>query len=123
MTGIQKNIGKEAALLRRATARANGLARRREVAALTSLAARRAERVWLVGGAARDLLAGRDVLDVDVAVTGDVEALARDLERAGAGRLVPLSREFPRVFRVARRGREIDLVELTGGSIERDLAR
>jgi len=123
MTRSQKNIGREAFFLRRATPRVNGFARRREVAALTSLAARRGERVWLAGGAARDLLAGRDVLDVDVAVTGDVEALARDLERAGAGRFVPLSREPPRVFRVARRGREIDLVELTGGSIERDLGR
>ena len=102
---------------------ARGLLRRREVRLILELTASRGERVWLAGGAARDLLLARPVLDLDVVVSGDIEALARDLERAGAGRSVELSREFPRVFRIARPRREIDLVELTGGSIERDLGR
>ncbi|HEY6221049.1 MAG TPA: hypothetical protein VIX13_00805, partial [Candidatus Eisenbacteria bacterium] len=62
------------------------------------------------------------VLEIDVAVSGDAEALAREMERAGLGRSVPLSSRAPRVFRVAGR-REIDLAELEGASIEGDLAR
>ncbi len=42
------------------------------------------ENVWLVGGAVRDRLIGRDTDDVDLAVPGDPEQLARQLARARA---------------------------------------
>lgn len=96
--------------------------RRPELAALELLASRRGQRVWIVGGALRDLLAGRTVRDVDVAIGGDAAALAQAIEDAGLGTNVPLSDVFPRVFRVVGK-REIDVAELTGGSIEADLAR
>jgi tRNA nucleotidyltransferase/poly(A) polymerase len=96
--------------------------RRAEIRDLSRRLARRGERAWIVGGAPRDLILGRPVVEIDVAVSGDAEALAREMERAGLGRSVPLSSCAPRVFRVAGR-REIDLAELEGASIERDLAR
>lgn len=96
--------------------------RRRDLAALARLAASRGIGVWVVGGAARDRLLGRRELDVDIAVSADAEGLARRMEALGLGTAVPVSREGPRVFRVAGR-REIDIAELEGSSIARDLAR
>ena len=77
---------------------------------------------WIVGGAVRDALLGRPVPDVDLVVAGNAEVLARALEQSGFGRCVPLSKESPRVFRVAGK-RDLDLAELERGSIERDLGR
>jgi tRNA nucleotidyltransferase/poly(A) polymerase len=77
---------------------------------------------WIVGGAVRDALLARPVLDVDLAIAGDAEKLAQALERGGFGRCVPLSEESPRVYRVAGR-RDLDLAELERGSIESDLMR
>ncbi len=87
-----------------------------------AIASRLKQRVWIVGGAARDLLLGRAVPEVDAAVTGDAEVLARAMESAGLGHTVPLSQGAPRVFRVAGR-REVDLAEIGNASIEEDLKR
>jgi tRNA nucleotidyltransferase/poly(A) polymerase len=80
--------------------------------------------VWLVGGAVRDAALARPVPEVDVAVGGDAEGLARELERDGLGTAVFLSKDRPgpRVFRVAGR-RPLDVAEIEGGSIDADLAR
>jgi tRNA nucleotidyltransferase (CCA-adding enzyme) len=75
-----------------------------------------------VGGAARDLLLGRDVNEVDVAVGGQADRVAAAMERAEFGRAVELSSRPPRVFRVAGK-REIDIAEIEGESIEQDLWR
>ena len=75
-----------------------------------------------MGGAARDLLLGREVIEVDVAVHGQAGEVARAMEAAGFGRAVEISSRPPRVFRVAGR-REIDIAEIEGGSIEEDLRR
>ena len=49
----------------------------------------RGERAWVVGGAVRDRLLGRPVLDLDVAVAGDPRTLARHL--APGGLAVPIT--------------------------------
>jgi tRNA nucleotidyltransferase/poly(A) polymerase len=103
--------------------RINGLRRRRAVRELNRAAAELDLPVWIVGGAVRDLWLDRPVHDVDAAVAGDAEPLARLLESRGVGRLVPLSLDPPRVFRLAGPGTELDVAELWGGSIEKDLAR
>ena len=62
---------------------------------------------WVVGGAVRDELLGRDVSDVDVAVAGDAKPLARALARAsgsGVG-LVPAQRRLRRLARDRARTR------------------
>lgn len=114
-----KNIPVPAPIARRI----DGLRRRRSVRELARAGALLGVPVWVVGGAVRDLWLGRPVLDVDAAVGGDAELLARLLERRGVGRLVPLSLDPPRVFRLAGRRTQLDLAELWGGSIEADLAR
>jgi tRNA nucleotidyltransferase (CCA-adding enzyme) len=48
-------------------------------------AARRGCRAWLVGGPVRDLLLGRPLGDLDVAVDGSAAALARQLARVDGG--------------------------------------
>jgi tRNA nucleotidyltransferase/poly(A) polymerase len=102
--------------------RASSLLRRPEIRALLRIAPALGQRVWIVGGAARDLVLGRAVPEVDAAVSGDARELALALEREGFGRAVPLSPGSPRVFRVAGR-RDVDLAEIEGGSIEADLSR
>ncbi|NIO58457.1 MAG: hypothetical protein GTO33_03675 [Acidobacteria bacterium] len=59
--------------------------RMRRVAAL---AARRGRRLWLVGGPVRDLLLGRAVTDVDLAIDGAVQQVGRAVARELGGRLV-----------------------------------
>jgi putative nucleotidyltransferase with HDIG domain len=80
--------------------------------------------VWLVGGAVRDRMLGRETEDLDLAVAGDPEAAARALA-AAAGRgtaVFALSDEFG-AWRVVARGHawQIDLMALRGETLEDDL--
>jgi tRNA nucleotidyltransferase (CCA-adding enzyme) len=98
------------------------LLRRPGLSALARAAARSGAQVWIVGGAARDLLLGRADPDVDLAVSTDPFALAQELARDGFGTFVPLSDASPRVARLAGR-RDIDLAAVEGGGISQDLGR
>ena len=75
---------------------------------------------WVVGGAVRDELLGRPVVDLDV-VCAEPERSARAyVKRAGTG-VFPLSEEHGG-WRVALDdGRTVDFLPLQGGSIEADL--
>ena len=81
------------------------------------------EEAWLVGGAVRDRLLGRDTEDVDLAVNGDPKRHARAIARAAGGTAFQLSGAFG-AWRVV--GREhawhVDLVTLRDGDILEDLA-
>jgi hypothetical protein len=75
---------------------------------------------WVVGGAIRDELLGRDVVDVDVAC-GAPELAARLYGRLVEGAVFPLS-ETRGAWRVAvRGGRTVDFTPLQGETIEDDL--
>jgi poly(A) polymerase len=91
---------------------------------LDALAAH-ADAAWLVGGAVRDRLLGRATGDLDVVVQGDdPRRLARALARATGGHAFKLSEVFG-VWRVVApdRGWQLDLLPLTGETIESDLAQ
>jgi tRNA nucleotidyltransferase/poly(A) polymerase len=82
------------------------------------------ERAWVVGGAVRDALLGREVLDVDVVVDGGAETAARAIAQAsgrGTARFA-LSDAFD-TWRVAGPGHawQVDVTPLRGGGIEADL--
>ena len=79
---------------------------------------------WIVGGALRDELLGREVTDVDIAVRGDPEQAARELAAEVRGPAFRLSEAFG-AWRVVdrRRGRVYDFAPLQGDTIEEDLAR
>jgi putative nucleotidyltransferase with HDIG domain len=82
-----------------------------------------AGQAWIVGGAVRDALADRRVVDLDLAVAGDEEAVARRLAEAAGGFAFELSAEFGTWRTVARdRSWHVDVTGLRGGSIEHDLA-
>jgi poly(A) polymerase len=82
-----------------------------------------ADGVWIVGGAVRDAALGREVSDLDLAVAGDPGAAARAVGAELGEHAFELSAEFG-TWRVVspRRGWQIDLTALRGGSIEDDLA-
>ena len=107
-----------------ASTRLARLRRRGEVRALAKASRELGIEAWLVGGAVRDALLGLEHAEIDAAVSGDPEIVAKALESAGVGRAVFLSRDRPgpRVFRVAGK-RPVDIAELEGGSIETDLRR
>ena len=79
---------------------------------------------WLVGGAVRDRLLGRPTEDFDIAVAGDAQPLARRLARAAHAHAFELSEGFG-AWRVTARDRtwQIDVLPLTGETIEADLRR
>jgi hypothetical protein len=78
------------------------------------------EEAWVVGGAVRDELLGREVIDVDIACA-DPKAAARAYARRAGGAPFPLS-ERHGAWRVALdAGRTVDFTPLPDG-IERDLA-
>jgi putative nucleotidyltransferase with HDIG domain len=78
---------------------------------------------WLVGGAVRDALLGRPVVDADVALRGDAGRAARALAREAGGAPFALSDAFGSWRVVARdRSWQVDLVPLQGETIEADLA-
>jgi putative nucleotidyltransferase with HDIG domain len=78
---------------------------------------------WLVGGAVRDRLLGRATQDFDVAVPGDPRRAAKALRGALGGAAFPLSETFGG-WRVVgpRHAWQVDLLPLTGGSLQTDLA-
>jgi poly(A) polymerase len=78
---------------------------------------------WLVGGAVRDRLLGRDTDDVDLAVAGDPAELAQALRRELGGAAFPLGEGFGGWRVVARdKSMHVDLLPLVGGTLETDLA-
>ncbi len=93
------------------------------LAALAELAPRHG-RAWLVGGAVRDELLGRSTPDLDLAVQGDVRALARELGRAAGGHAFQLSDTFG-AWRVRAHDQtwQVDLMPLVGETLEQDLRR
>lgn len=78
---------------------------------------------WLVGGAVRDRLLGRGTRgDADIAVASeDVAPLAKALRGELGGVAFPLGDRYGG-WRVVAGGREVDLLPLTGGTLESDLA-
>jgi tRNA nucleotidyltransferase/poly(A) polymerase len=83
----------------------------------------REQDAWLVGGAVRDRLMGREVGDVDIVLEGDVKAAARRLAMEAGGPAFPLGEDFG-AWRVIgpERAWQVDVSPLRGGSITADLA-
>jgi tRNA nucleotidyltransferase/poly(A) polymerase len=79
------------------------------------------DEAWIVGGAVRDELLGRPVVDLDVACR-EPERHARAFARRSSGAVFPLSTQHGG-WRVALDGgRTVDFTPLQGGAIEPDLA-
>jgi putative nucleotidyltransferase with HDIG domain len=79
---------------------------------------------WIVGGALRDELLGREVTDIDIAVSGDPERAARELAKELRGPVFRLSEAFGAWRVVDRRGgRVFDFAPLQGETIEEDLGK
>ncbi len=79
------------------------------------------EEAWVVGGAVRDELLGRPVVDLDIACR-EPERAARSFAGRAGGAVFPLSVQHGG-WRVALdRGETVDFTPLQGGSIEPDLA-
>jgi tRNA nucleotidyltransferase/poly(A) polymerase len=76
---------------------------------------------WLVGGSVRDLMLGRDVVDVDLVVVDDPAAAARSLARKAGGAPFPLS-ERHGAWRVVRDGHTVD-ISRSHGPVADDLGR
>jgi poly(A) polymerase len=101
--------------------------RERLAAAPLVAAARRAledgDGAWVVGGAVRDAVLGKEIVDLDLAVAGDPGTAAKAIARELDEHAFELSAEFGtwRVVSPAR-GWQIDATVLRGDGIEADLA-
>ena len=83
----------------------------------------RAPEAWIVGGTVRDAALGRPLRDVDLAVDGDPEPIARAVATHVRGAVFALSESFGAWRALDRRtGWVCDVSRLRGGSIEGDLA-
>lgn len=104
--------------------RAWALTARREPALLAVRDFLRGTPAWVVGGAVRDALLGREVVDYDLALDGDALEIARGLARKLRWAIVPLDEER-RIARVVPRQGNLyfDLARLAGPTIEEDLRR
>lgn len=81
------------------------------------------EPAWIVGGAVRDAVLGREVSDLDLAVAGDPGIAAGAIAEEIGEHAFELSAEFGTWRVVAKRhGWQIDVTALRGESIEPDLA-
>jgi putative nucleotidyltransferase with HDIG domain len=89
----------------------------------TRTALRDGEPAWIVGGAVRDAVLGREVTDLDLAVAGDPGVAAKAVAQEIGEHAFELSAEFG-TWRVAASGHgwQIDVTALRGGGIEADLA-
>ena len=102
------------------------LAERLDAAPLVGLARRALAGepdVWIAGGAVRDAALGREVTDLDLAVGGDPERVAKSVADAEDGFAFELSAEFATWRAVARdRSWQVDATALRGETIAADLA-
>ena len=81
------------------------------------------EGIWIVGGAIRDAVLERGVVDLDLAVSGEPGAAARAIATELGEHAFELSAEFGTWRVVSRsRGWQVDATVLRGGEIEADLA-
>lgn len=79
---------------------------------------------WIVGGTLRDALLGRELRDVDVAVAGEPEPVAREVARALGGPAFELNVSFGAWRALDREhGWVVDVSPLHGATIEEDLAQ
>jgi poly(A) polymerase len=76
---------------------------------------------YLVGGAVRDLIRGRQPKDYDVVVAGDPDVFARNLAYRMGGRVVLLNKDRFALFRVVGNTTLIDVTQMTGNDIASDL--
>jgi putative nucleotidyltransferase with HDIG domain len=91
------------------------------VSARDALAGR--DDVWVVGGAVRDALLGREVTDLDLAVAGDVAGAARRIADGAGGVAFELSAEFETWRALSAAGDwHVDVTAMRGPGIEADLA-
>jgi tRNA nucleotidyltransferase/poly(A) polymerase len=82
------------------------------------------EDVWLVGGAVRDRLLGRETDDIDLAIAGNPKQPARRIARAVKGAAFELSGAFGAWRVVApEHAWHVDLVTLRDDDIQADLAQ
>ncbi len=90
---------------------------------LARITALTSDGVYVVGGTVRDVLLGRPARDLDIAVAGDAQALARALADALAGHYVPLdgARGIARVVLDGGDVRYIDVARMQGDSLAADL--
>jgi tRNA nucleotidyltransferase/poly(A) polymerase len=80
------------------------------------------ERAWIVGGAVRDAIVGRAVVDVDIAVAGDPRPPAQRIAERGGGGAFELSAEFGTWRALAAdHAWHVDVNRLRGPTIEADL--
>ena len=102
----------------------DALATEAALAPVRAAAAELEDGVWLVGGTVRDAVLGRALRDVDLAVAGDPERVARTIARALGGPVFRLSERFG-AWRVIDRasGRTCDVSPLQGESLHEDLSR
>ncbi|MBM3123006.1 MAG: hypothetical protein FJZ97_12605, partial [Chloroflexi bacterium] len=80
--------------------------------------------LWLVGGAVRDAILGRPVVDLDFAVDGEARRVARQAADRLGGAYYELDdeRDTGRVLLASAGGpRTIDFAHLRGGDLEADL--
>ncbi len=79
---------------------------------------------WIVGGAVRDAIAGREIVDLDLAVAADAPGAARRIAAACGGVAFELSEEFGTWRALAPdRSWHADVSGLRGETIELDLGR
>lgn len=81
--------------------------------------------VYIVGGTVRDILIGKSPVDIDIAVSGDVEMFSKKLAKSVGGVLFALDKDRG-VFRVVSPKKSpslhYDISPIRGGSIIHDLA-
>ncbi len=76
---------------------------------------------FLVGGAVRDILLGREIKDVDVAISGNAIDIGRSFAAVAGGSFVLLDKDFG-IVRIVKNHAYIDLCTMRGASIEDDLS-
>ena len=115
---MEKNLLTEEDL----TAQIRILTRHRALQVLAELAADLHLQVYLVGGTVRELLLGREIHDLDLAVSQQTLDVARALASALGGTFVLLD-ETERSARVVWQGQDLDLTEFRAPDLVGDLQK
>ena len=100
----------------------SGLLARAPLPQLSALAAAHGGGVYLVGGALRDAMLGRDAADLDIAVASGFEDFLQAVAVATGRNPSPIGDRWRQTHRLRWHGRQLDLALLLG-PLDRDLAQ
>ncbi len=80
------------------------------------------QKVYIVGGAVRDIIFNKKPEDIDIAVSEDPQKYGKQLAKITNGRLITIGKDQKKIIKVVSKTSSFDISPIRGSSIKEDLS-